>query len=259
MINKYKFIRFLSKDKDIRDIFNFGLSCIFLIGLLFISYYGLYFIGEYLKNNHVDLLKNHNLSNSPPIIIGFVFACFIFIGLLFILFLIAIIYGIIQTIISPYKLYYYYRYEYIDLSETNSETNNKTNNKINNKKNIINCVKFYYNLSSKDYSKIDEYYISYYHICQSTIISFLCIFIPIIIFFVISYLGKLFSYYFPLLELKNKSGEIIENKIFYTLTGILVLSIMLLFCIIIVCTYLYFCELYKKFKNKYEEFTYLNK
>ena len=255
MINKYKFIRFLSKDKDIQYIFYIGLSCIFLIGLLFISYYGLYFIGDYLKNNHEELLKNRNLSNSPPIIIGFVFACFIFLGLSFLLFLIVIIYGIIQTIISPYKLYYYYRYEYIDLSETNSETNNKTNNK----KNIINCVKFYYNLSTKDYNKIDEYYISYYHICQITIISFLCIFISIIIFFVTAYLGKVITYYFPLLKLKDKSGEIIESEIFYSFTTILVLCIISIFCIIIVCTYLYFYELYKQFKNKYNEFTHLNK
>ena len=49
MINKYKFLIFLSKDKDIQDIFHFALNCIFLIGLLFMSYYGLYFIGEYLK------------------------------------------------------------------------------------------------------------------------------------------------------------------------------------------------------------------
>ena len=61
MINKYKFLRFLSKDKDIQDIFYFVLNCIFLIGLLFMSYYGLYFIGAYLRNNHAELLKNHNL------------------------------------------------------------------------------------------------------------------------------------------------------------------------------------------------------
>ena len=108
MINKYKFLRFLSKDKDIQDIFHFGISCIFLIGILFMSYYGLYFIGEYLKNNYVDLLKNHNLSNSSPHIIGLVFASFIFIGLSLLLSLLGIAYAIIQVIISPYKLYYYY-------------------------------------------------------------------------------------------------------------------------------------------------------
>ena len=247
MINKYKFLRFLSKDKDIQDIFHFGISCIFLIGILFMSYYGLYFIGEYLKNNYVDLLKNHNLSNSSPHIIGLIFASFIFIGLALLLFLIGIAYEIIQVIISPYKLYYYYRYEYIDLSEKN------------NKKNIINCVKFYYNLSAKHYNKIDEYYIFYYHNCQFAIILLLFIFIPIIIFFVTAYLGKLLIYYFPLLKLKDKSGEIIENELYYSLITIIVLSIIILLSLIIICSYLYFYELYKEIKNKYNEFIHLNR
>jgi hypothetical protein len=153
---------------------------------------------------------------------------------------------LIAIFICLYKLYKYYKYEYIKLDKKYEYI--KLDKKELTNKNIISCVKFYYKIKSDEIDEIDEKYKIYYEFITGCIYTVILISGIILLVFVIIKFGQIF---YPILP---ESGDItifISSCIFYFLFFIVIFGI---------CrdSYQVYIKIKKFFAIKYVEFDEFN-
>lgn len=237
------FLSFLTKDKTIRNIFKNIIYSVITMILLFVCYYVMDIVGNYIQN-YVHKMFPGKFRNDAP---GFpVFVTYL---VLFVFVISAMGFILIYPIISVYKLYKYYKYEYINLEKKDE------------KRNLIGCVKFYWNIKNVD--GIDKKYKDNYEFI--TIYGITCIILlgVILAIYIIIQFGVFIRYMFPshILSTMQEQNSVNNFGIGY-LALFPLMFILILFCGIggiLYLLYLETLECIRFFKNKYVEYNNLDK